>query len=185
MLSPATWQPRARRRLSGAQAELAAVRRRLMVAIGALAWLTLVAAAGGHGRAGARLVVHHLVGDAGRGRGRAARARLEPASVSADDAAMFGLPRSTVPFAFHVMLYGQPLLPIRFSAMTVWSPCASFLPIRSACQAVLDGLTADFGPGTTDERGFSNVNWPTTERFGLTVVVTDYQCWPLFSRPGV
>ncbi len=116
----------------------------------------------------------------------AARARLEPASVSADDAAMFGLPRSTVPFAFHVMLYGQSavayaifrddgLVAMRF---VLAHPAA-------ACKAVLDGLTADFGPGTTDQRGFSNVNWPTTKRFGLTVVVTDYQCWPLFSKPGV
>ncbi len=118
-------------------------------------------------------------------RAGAEAARLTASPVSPDDAAMFGLPRSTVPFAFRVSLYGQAsvaypifreggLVAVRFVAAD-----------PSLCPAVLAGLTADFGPGSKDERGFSNINWPTTGRFGLTVVVTEYQCWPLFSKPGV
>lgn len=115
----------------------------------------------------------------------AERAKLAVTAVSSDDAAMFGLPRSTVPFAFQVNLYRQPsvaypifrhhgLIAVRFVVTE---------PVHG-CPAVLHGLTADYGPGTASQRGYSNVNWPTNNRFGLTVLVTPDFCWPLFSRPG-
>ncbi len=116
----------------------------------------------------------------------AAAAKLGMLTVSADDAAMFGLPRSTVPFAFRVKLYGQAAVayPIFRDGGLAAMRFAVADP-KTACHAVLDGLTADFGAGAADQRGFANINWPTMARFGLTVVVTDYQCWPLFSKPGV
>jgi hypothetical protein len=112
-------------------------------------------------------------------------AGLSVIPASAEDAAMYRLPDSEVPFAIPAEIYGRAakafpifrdngLEAVRF---VVKEPGA-------ACKAVLDGLTADFGPGSKDERGFANVNWPTTAKFGLTVVVTPYFCWPLFSRPG-
>jgi hypothetical protein len=119
-------------------------------------------------------------------RAAAETARLGIISASADEAAMFGLAPSTVPFALHADLYGQTavaypvfrddaLIAVRF---VVTEPA-------TRCHAVLDGLAGDFGPGTPDQRGFANVNWPTTERFGLTVVVTPDSCWPLFYKPGL
>jgi len=115
----------------------------------------------------------------------ATAAKLTAITVNADDAAMYGLPGSAVPFAFEVAIYGQPavaypifrdggLVAVRF---VVSDP--------GACRTVLDGLTADFGPGAADQSGFANINWPPTDSFGLTVVVTPSFCWPLFSRPGV
>jgi hypothetical protein len=113
-------------------------------------------------------------------------AKLTAVAVSADAAGMYGLAPSTVPFAFHVSFYGLPataypvfrddaLIAVRF---VVGAPV-------TACPAILAGLTADYGPGKPDPSGFANVNWPTNERFALTVVVTPDACWPLFSRPGV
>ncbi len=115
----------------------------------------------------------------------AGAAKLSAMPVSADDAAMFGLPRSTVPFAFQVEFYGEAAVAYPIFLDDELDAIRFVLADPSTCRTVLDGLTADFGPGSKDERGFANINWPTTERFGLTVVVTDYQCWPLFSRPGV
>ena len=118
-------------------------------------------------------------------RADSAAVKLPRMAVSPDDAAMYGLPRSTVPFAFRVSFYGQSAVAYPIFREDALVAMRFVLADPSACQTVLDGLTADYGPGVADERGFSNVNWPTTERFGLTVVVTDVQCWPLFSRPGV
>ena len=174
----------ARRRLSGAQGTVAAVprRRALAVACG-LIWLS-----GGPASAEPVPGWSFATWSASPAAVRtdAEAAKLPRMAVSADDAAIYGLPRSAVPFAFRVNLYGQAAVayPIfRDGGLAAMR----FVVARpaTACRAVLDGLTADFGPGNPDQRGFANINWPTSERFGLTVVVTDYQCWPLFSKPGV
>ncbi len=174
----------ARHRLSGAQAEIVAVPRRPAVAVACgLIWLSV-------GPASAEPVPGWSFATWSAPPATvmtvAETAKLRRTAVSADDAAMYGLPRSAVPFAFRVNLYGQAAVayPIFRDGGLV---AMRFVVARPATtrRAVLDGLTVDFGPGTADERGFSNVNWPATERFGLTVVVTDYQCWPLFSKPGL
>ena len=112
-------------------------------------------------------------------------AGFKPMPVSADDADMFGLPESTVPFSLRVNIYGQAAQVYPIFLNDALDAVRFVVADPAVCRTVLDGLTADFGPGKKDERGFSNINWPTTERFGLTVVVTEYQCWPLFSKPGV
>jgi hypothetical protein len=113
-----------------------------------------------------------------------AAAGLSVGPVTEREASWFALPGMPVTFSVPVAFYGKAakafpmfredrLQAVRFVLDEPDKDCA----------AVLEGLTGDYGPGSKDP-SFSNINWPTTDKFALTVPISKKICWPMFSAPG-